>query len=246
MRLKLLTAISLAAISSAPALAVPVTYEFSGRTNGGSVPWAGNYYVDMGIPHATSFSGQLVLESDTAPYYEDGQQRNFYDQMISFEVRYGASGEVATFSGPEGLQVPPPWGWNSSSLGIGNNVTDCCGGVYDQWAAYGSLAEPAGTPANVSYRFELWGVTNGTLWDTMPALDSLPGTEAFGQMGLNIWATLYDDAGGWLGETRLSNLVTDLHVVKSAVPEPAPWSLMLATLLGLAALRHPPRKRRAA
>jgi hypothetical protein len=243
MRLKLLAALSLAAVSSAPAFAVPVTYEFSGMTNGVSVPWAGNYYVNMGIPHATAFTGQLVLESDTAPYYEDTQQRSFYDQTVSFEVSYGAGGALGGFSGPEGLQVPPPWGWNSSSLAIGDDTADCCGGIHDHWDVYGSLAEPTGTAANVFYRFELWGVSNGSVWGTMPSLDSLPGTALFGQMGLNIWATLYDDAGGWLGETRLSHLVTDLHVVKSAVPEPATWTLMIAALLGLAAL-CPRRSRR--
>ena len=241
MRLKLVAAaLSFAVLSAAPARAVPITDEFSGTTNGTSVPWAGDFYVDMGIDHLTPFTGQFVLESDTVPYYQDGTQKNYFDQMLSFTVAFGATGGNASFSGPQGLQVPPPWGWNSSSLGIGNDVPGGGGALFDQWSLYGSLAEPTGTPANVYYRFELWGTSSAPLWDVMPELDALPGTDVFGTMGFNLWATLYDDNGGWIGETRLSSHVTELNRVATAVPEPGTWVLMAIGLGGLILVRRRP------
>lgn len=234
MRLKLLPLFSLSLLLATPALAAPLTYEFSGFAPTNSFPWAGNYYVDMGIPNSTPFSGQFVLESDIQPYYSDDMQRSYFDQLTSFTVDFGTAGEYGTFTGPEGLQEPPPWGWNSSTFGLGNGVPGGPGAFHDQWGLYGSLAEPAGTPANVYYRFVLWGTSTDPLWETLPTLDALPGTDVFGTMGLMILATLYDDAGGWLGETRLNGSVTDLHRVHAQVPEPGTLALMIAALGGLA------------
>ena len=190
----------LATLITAPALAVPVTYEFSGVINGPRD--SGNYYHDFGAPFGTSFSGYVTLESDTAPYYEDATQRNFYDLVTSFEVQIGAGGANGTYTGPGGLQVPPPSGWNSSSMGISTgSYSD--GTPYDQVAMYGSIIERPADATNAYYRFELWGVSSLNVFDTFPALDDLPGEEAFGgTMGFNLVATQYDDAGTWLGQTQ--------------------------------------------
>src|SRR5687767_11943947 len=72
-------ACSLAVLSAAPALAVPITYEFAG-TAAGLNP-IGNYFYDFGVPYFAPISGLITLESDATPYYEDASQKNYYDML---------------------------------------------------------------------------------------------------------------------------------------------------------------------
>ena len=63
MRIRTLAAAcSIAVLSSAPALAIPVTYEFAGTSSG--LDPIGNYFHDFGVPYFTPLSGQITLESD--------------------------------------------------------------------------------------------------------------------------------------------------------------------------------------
>jgi len=236
MRIRTLAAVcSIAVLSSAPVLAIPVTYEFAGTTN--SLEPIGNYFHNFGIPYFTPLSGQITLESDTAPYYEDATQKNFFDVVTSVNVQFGTGGEFGTYSGPSGLQVAPPWGWNSSSLGLGTGFYND-GAPYDQVAIYGSLAGQPGDAANVYYRFELWGVTTLNVFDTFPSLDQLPNKEAFGPlpMGFNLVTTQYDDAGTWLGQTTLHANLSSFNAVP--VPEPGTWGMFVAGLFGVLLARR--------
>jgi hypothetical protein len=232
------TAVLLAGLASSPTQAVPVTYDFSG-----SVRWAdtvGDYAHNFGVPLFvnTSFSGSITLESDTVPYMVEPNQTGYFDLVTATNVQFGASGEYGTYTGPGGLQVPPPWGWNSSSAGISTGFYND-GAPYDQVAIYGSIAQRPTDVENAYYRFVLWGVSSQNVFDTFPTLDNLPSSDDFGPlpMGFNLIATRYDDAGGWLGHTTLQANVTSFQR-SASVPEPATWSLMLAALAGVGLIRR--------
>jgi hypothetical protein len=234
-------ACALAVLSAAPALAVPVTYEFAGTSSG--LEPLGNYFHDFGVPLFTPLSGQITLESDTLPYYEDASQKNFFDVVTSMNVQFGAGGTFGTYTGPSGLQVPPPNGWNSSSMGLSTGFYND-GTPYDQVAIYGSLAGQPGDAANVYYRFELWGVSSLNVFDTFPSLDQLPNKNAFGPlpMGFNLVATQYDNAGLWLGQTTLHANLSSFSGPNS-VPEPGTWGLFVAGLFAMFVMRRSRRLR---
>jgi hypothetical protein len=236
-------ALSLAALCTAPASAIPVTYEFSGLSSGQES--LGSYSHNFGVPFFTEMSGQITIESDTAPYYEDASQKNFYDMLLSATAQFGAGGAFGTYTGPGGLQVAPPNGWNSSSMGLSTGFYND-GAPYDQVAIYGSLAVQPGDAANNIYtRFVLWGVSTANVFDTFPSLDQLPDKEAFGPlpMGFDLVSTQYDDAGLWLGQTTLHANLSSFHQVSTAVPEPGTWALFAAGLLAMIAVRRRHRAR---
>lgn len=230
-------ACSLAVLSAAPALAVPVTYEFAG-TAAGSNP-IGNYFYDFGVPYFAPISGLITIESDATPYYEDASQKNYYDMLTAMSVQFGADGAFGTYTGPGGLQVPPPGGWNSSSMGLSTGFYND-GTPWDQVAIYGSLLnQPGDTANNIYTRFALWGVSSDNVFDTFPSLDQLPEREAFGTlpMGFDLTRSQYDDAGQWLGQTTLHANLTSFRRVTS-VPEPGTWALFAAGLLAMFVVRR--------
>ena len=224
----------LAVLLPVSALAVPVTYEFTGTLT--SYQTDGDI-TDNPFPYGTEFFGSFTLEDSTVPFTDIGFT-GYLDAVTAASISFGSGGSLGSFQHTGSLLEFSVY---SSNLVFLNDFEYMGNPPVDQFSLGISLGTLPGDPVGAyrSFDIALGGSDTSLLPAGLSITDPLPTAKLIEQgLSLNFYYSVFDADGNSVEFKAPGGLIASLTQVPVSVPEPSTLALFAAGVLGLALRRR--------